>query len=369
MANLGVFQRNQVITLELLINSAEIDALELDYNPSAAIAYLGASREKTMSSVTLNKVESENLVYQKDVQIGDDWFYGDYKITYTYVANETKFYQEHTFSITSEQDFAKQQDEYLQNLIQDFEEGSYFPSKYEQETVEIIPAAHEIQILFSEQLKYNHTYKIVIDGVKSVSGDVIRKEIIAEFDTEYKPLYSNPIEIQSLINEFYSIFTAKEIYIAIRNASQKAMIYLSQIADPNNSRFKEYNERNTPYFAMTKYVAHEASLALLQDLFAKYMKATTPSLNPDGTAEETLIGSGFTLGDLSVQGAEGSNDKEILLLSSKEFVAKLNPLIRRIKAEMVYWRDSMMSRNRRGYASASYGSYRSDAGSPESREF
>ena len=369
MANLGVFQRKQKINLELLLNDIDLVNNPLDSPPRATVAYTDASRLKTMSSVTLNKVENDNSLYVYDVTIDDDWFYGNYSVTFSYSVNSQQYERIDTFSISSEQDFKKEQSDYLQNMINGFESGTYVPSIYEQESAEVIAAAHEIQILLTDAMKYNHTYKVIIDGVKSVNGKELKKEIVLEFDSEYKPLYSNPSEVENIIVHFFKLFTTKEVFLAIRDASQKAMVYLQQVADPNNSRYKDYNERNTPYFAMTKYVAFQASYTLMQDLIAKFSADTLPVLFDPDSIDKDVLGSSFTLGDFNVSGTDGSNEKDILMIKSSEAFRKINALIKQIKEEMIYWRDDMMTRGRRGYTTVMTGSYRTDAGSPESREF
>ncbi len=369
MANLGVFQRKQKINLELLLNDIENVGGELDSPPRAVVSYTDASRLKTMSSVTLNKVENDNSLYVYDVTIGEDWFYGNYSVTFSYSVNDQPNERIDTFSISSEQDFQKEQNDYFQSMIDGFESGMYIPSTYEQESTEVIAAAHEIQILLTDAVKYNHTYKVIIDGVKSVTGEVIKKDIVLEFDSEYKPLYSNPSEVENIIVHFFKLFTTKEVFLAIRDASQKAMVYLQQVADPNNSRYKAYNERNTPYFAMTKYVAYQASYTLMQDLIAKFSAETLPTLFDPTSADVNFLGSSFTLGDFTVSDADGGSEKDILMIKSSEAFRKINALIKQIKDDLIYWRDDMMTRGRRGYTSVATGSYRTDAGSPESREF
>lgn len=90
--------------------------------------------------------------------------------------------------------------------------------------------------------------------------------------------------------------------------------------------------------------------------------------DPD-SIDKDVLGSSFTLGDFNVSGTDGSNEKDILMIKSSEAFRKINALIKQIKEEMIYWRDDMMTRGRRGYTTVMTGSYRTDAGSPESREF
>lgn len=369
MVDLGVFQRNQTIKLELIINNDEFEVKGLDSAPTATITYTNGLRNKSVSNVTLEKGEIDTFVYNGEIALDEKWFYGAYLVTYFYIIDGQKYTEEQSFSVSSEVDFAKQKEDYFQSLVKDIENDDYVPSYTEKEDVEVIAAAHEVHLIFSETPKYNYTYKVIVDGVKSVTGEEIKKEIVLEIDSQFKPLYSDPNEVKGIIMDVAELFTAKEYFIAIRNASQKAMIYLQQVADPNNSRYKIYKETSTPYFSMTKFVANEAAYNLIQNLISKFLKGTIPYLtNPDDVQDNTL-GTGFTLGDFSVTNAGEAGKKEMLLLSSDEFFRKINPIIKRLKADVIYWRDDMMTRGRRGYTSAKSGSYRSDAGSPESRDF
>lgn len=366
--DIGVFSRKEPLNIELLINDIDTEVDVINKEPTATVSFIGASMVKSMASVKLNKVESSSLTYQNTLNLTEEWYYGKYEISIKYQKNEIDIEEIQTFEISNEMDFTQEKEDYFNNLLNGVENDNYIPMSLEQESSEIIAGGNEIQIILDDTAKYNHTYKVIIDGIKSANGQVITRQIVLDLDAVYKPLYASPNEIKSLIPELFKYFLPREVFIAIRNSSQKALVYLGKPADPNSNKFKEYSERNTQYFPMTKYVAYDAAQTLVQELVAKFLNNTMPDVNKPLEESSNDLGSGFTLGDFSVQNAGELKKQDILFLSSEEFFRKINPILRQLKADITYWLDSMMLRTKRGYANPASGSYRTDAGSPESRE-
>lgn len=365
MNYLGEYQKESTILLELLILDENSQGIQADSLPVATFEYINTNGRIQVENVTLDTALN-SISYEKYFKIPDTFKYGEYIISYLAIVNGEQFIKTDRFYLSNSSELKDDQYEFAKSLIDDIENDAYLPSHYEQIATKIEANGHELNITISENVLYNYTYKLVINGLTSVNGETLPPTVI-DFKSLYKPLFSTPSEVESTLRGLYKYFSMTDVYIAIRDASRKGLQLLSQIPDPNNSRYKEYAERNTQYFALTKYVLYEACINLLNQFIAKFFNNTN-ALPGEGGASVDINSASIALGDFSFSGG-GTSTGSSAESETTEFLKKLNPLINNISLERKFWMDSMMSRNRRGYANAVTASIRTDAGSPESREF
>ncbi|QHW35666.1 Ig-like domain-containing protein (plasmid) [Paenibacillus rhizovicinus] len=219
----------------------------------------------------------------------------------------------------------------------------------------------------TEPLKLNHSYTLVLDkGIKSVSGNLLEETMAIAFTTEYGPLYAGPLEVRSVVKKLYTSFELSEIYVALRNAGQKAHQLQGLIVDVNNSRYKALEERDNAYFPTQKYVAYEAARALLSSLLMRILNSDASTGGPTSTASTSGM---VTLGDLTVQESASSGSGTGGGSGNSDPLTMVEDALSDLSGELKFWQDAMLGRNRRGYAAPVSANFRTAAGSPESRAF
>jgi len=210
-----------------------------------------------------------------------------------------------------------------------------------------------LQCQLTNPLKYNMTYTVVIPkGIQLASGIATTETIAHSFSTVYKPLYASPLMIQQELGELFTYIQESSIYPEIRNASKKAHIWLGTISDPNATGFEEMTEDSTNYYAVTQYVTYESSLRLCQQLLGVLMRN-------EGALPGYLLSQGFTLGDLTVNGSGNSNKQMIVDL--------FHDRLKLLQPDVQYWKDQLLNRTKRGYASPATGSTRKNTAGPIDR--
>jgi Bacterial Ig-like domain len=370
MSYLGEFSKNSTILLELLTIDEQNHPIMVDNPPTATIEHYNANSVQIMDSVTLNTVENgskHTYVYE----IPSDWPYGTYVIRYSVQIQGRTYTTEETFQL--DEDFMENNtpwnaqilnlnsDESVAESIENgaSEKADYvLPPEFQIEATVQVNGNHII-ITPKQPLKYNHSYMVVLDkGIQSINGNSLLDQRVIHFTSEYKPLYSTPLEIRSVIRDMFSKFTLHEIYAAIRDAGQKVHQLLRQQPDANHTQFRLLEDRDEAYFPAMKFVEYEASRQLLNGLLIKMMNG---EINGVGQS----IGSGFKLGDFEVQGNQSSNNQT----DEKDALLKvIQTLMTEIEKELKYWKDALMGRNARGYAKPINAITRSSAPAPESRD-
>lgn len=371
MAETLSYRRNSSILLEFQALTDESLEIPLDSSPSATIKYVKSGGRNTLQSVILEP-SAPNL-YTAEFTVPSTWLYGDYIITYKYISEGLEYERDVPFVLSNVQDLEEDQAFFSKQLLDNIWADEYIPSYHQQVASTVEVSGHEIRITLTGNPSYNYDYTVILDGVKSVSGKEITKQIVSTYQAEYKPLFSTPNDVRSVLKGLYPFFEIKEVYVALRDAGQKALQMLRQNTDPNNSRYREYSERNENFFALTKFVVYEASYNLLLDLYNKFLAAKGIPGVSDGSEEENpliqMLGKGFSLGDFSVSDMDGGKlDPEEEAAVTDDFVKKLRYILTYINQELKFWRDAMMSRNARGYTNPTTATYKSDVASPESRD-
>lgn len=205
-------------------------------------------------------------------------------------------------------------------------------------------------------LRSNTTYTVVItEKVKALDGTHLEKPQTIRFSTEYLPLYASPLEVRGILKGLFTLFNLEDIYVAIRNASQKAHQLLGLAVDPMQSQFTILTENNSDYFAVNKFVIHEAAKTLINALLTQPIQRIIDKV----TSSKTV-----TLGDFSVN--QGEDNPEIKKEDVLDMIANL---LGSIEENLKFWQDAMMNRNRRGYASPTTATSRGGVDTPESRDF
>ncbi|WP_067924168.1 Ig-like domain-containing protein [Alicyclobacillus shizuokensis] len=199
--------------------------------------------------------------------------------------------------------------------------------------------------------QFNTNYTVVLmPGIKSTSGKVLLEPQTINFSSEFAPLYTSPTAVRQILRTFADNFSLQEIYVAIRDAGYKAQNLTGRFSDPNDPRFRPILSMYVEYFPATRFCAYEAARTLLSSLLLKMLE--DPMLVDIGTNVQV------SLGDFRV--AESSN--------TDAFQA-VEEMLSQIDRELVYWRDALMGRTKRGYAKPQSAQFRTASGSPTSRDF
>ncbi|MEB2276908.1 Ig-like domain-containing protein [Bacillus sp. ILBB4] len=379
MNYIGEFQKNSTILLELLAKDEENHPIPIDNPPTAVIEHTSRNGLQEVDSVKLKTMENSST-HGFEYKIPSHFDDGEYVITYKAVIDEIEYSTQEMFRITESKDYLSEANLFksldITAIEEDFEEPITVAEGY------ILPADfaiasktevkdNKIIITLTDTLKYNYTYRVVLDkNIKSLSGATLGSVKTLTFTSEYKPLFATPLEVQSILRSTYNYFTPHDVYEAIRNAGQKAMTMLGNNADANNSRYRDMRATDTALFPTQKYVAYEAARSLMTALMVRILNGASED---DGTGTGMINESGGTvqLGDFMVQDKSSTSSGISGSSSSTEEspLKKLQALIQQVEKEQKFWLDQMMGRTKRGFASPVSGSFRTAAGSPEGRDF
>jgi len=384
MNYIGEFQKDSTILLELLTKDEKNQPIVTDFPPTALIEHYDRNGLQEVDNVTLETM-GDGSRHIKLYHIPIDWKYGDYLITYKAQIEGVEYTTQERFYISKTEKLVEENNQ-IGYEIMNLMTSHSFPvdTKPEEEPVTsadgyIMPPDFQIPsniqvvdnriiITINENIKFNHTYRVVLDKeIRSTSGARLGETKTITFTSAYKPLLATPLEVQSVLRSLYKYFTPHDIYSAIRDAGQKAMQLLGQIPDPNNSRYRDMRERDEAYFATTKYVLHEAARILMTGLMVRILNGTAS--DEEGLGLMTETGGSITLGDFSISNKSSSSSGMGNGENEETPLQKLQAMIVENDRDLKFWQDAMMGRNRRGYARPLSGSYRSGAGSPEGRDF
>ena len=388
MNYIGEFQKDSTILLELLTKDEENQPISTDYPPIAVIEHYDRNGIVQVDNVKLETMEDGSR-HTKVYQIPANWKYGDYLITYRVIIDEIQYTTQEKFYLSRTEDLVQENNEVAYEILdllrangvdEDTETsvpvvsdvvGYLMPPDFQTaSTIEVVD--NRLIITLSDPILYNQTYRVVLDKeIRSLSGKRLGEDKTATFTSEYKPLYATPLEVQSTLRSIYKYFTPHDIYGAIRDAGQKALQLKGSVADANNSRYREIRDSDTTLFPTQKYVLYEASRTLMANLMIRILNGTDSEEIEAGTGMINESGGSITLGDFSVSDKSASStgiggtyvDKE------ESPLKKLQALMVENEKELKFWMDSMLGRNRRGYAKPISGSFRTASGSPEGRDF
>jgi hypothetical protein len=391
MNYIGEFQKDSTILLVLLTKDEENQPIPTDFPATATIEHYGRNGLQVVDNVTLEAMEDgsrHTMVYP----IPLEFVYGDYLITYKVMIEGIEYTTEEKFYLSRTEDLVQENNQMGYESLDIMK--SYAPITPEEEVIEeqatnadgyIMPAEFAValakdpevvanQIIFTlrDNMKYNYTYRVVLDKeIRSQAQNQLGTTKTVTFTSEYKPLLSTPLEVQSILRSTYKYFTPHDIYASIRDAGEKAMQLLGNVPDANSSRYREIRETDTKLFPTQKYVMYEASRILLTNLMVRILNGADAD-EPDigvGMINEAASGS-ISLGDFSVTdksgSSSGSSSSNIKLESP---LRMLQTILNTNEKDLKFWRDSMMGRNARGYAKPVSGSFKTIAGSPVGRDF
>lgn len=382
MSHIGEFQKDSMILLELLTKSKENVSIPMDFAPTAVIEHSSRNGIVQVDSVKLETMGDKSN-YTKSYRIPSNWEAGMYIITYHATVNGRLLQTKESFKILEPMDLVQESfkamavepvvDDTENQVISDADDY-VMPSDF-QTPSSIVVEGKRLTITLTGNALYNNTYSVVLNKeLKSLSGNTLGKTKILTFTSEYKPLYSTPLEVQSLLRSISKYFTPHDYYSAIKDASQKALQMKGNVPDPNNARYRELRSNDTTLFSTQKFVMYQAARTLLASLMVKILDNNADDDGDGnggiGTIKET--GGNIKLGDFSVSDGSSSSGSGLGTSNAKKEetpLEKLKALLREVEKELKFWQDAMMGHNRRGYAKPLSGSYRSGAGTPEGRDF
>ncbi|MBU5262118.1 Ig-like domain-containing protein [Bacillus atrophaeus] len=369
MNYIGEFQKKSMISLELLTKDEENQPIAVDNPPVAVIDHTGQNGIVQVDSVTLETM-GDDYKYTKEYTIPSDWEYGKYIITYKVAINGVEHQTQETFNVMPYKSELSSDDfDPADEAISDA--SDYIPSSDFQSEATVNVVGNRIEITLSEDAKYNYSCSVILDkGIKSVSGKSLDTAKVLSFTTEYKPLYATPLEIRSVLRSIFKYFSTDEVYKAIRDAGQKARQLRGETTvDANNSRYREIRSTDTTLFSTQKYTVYEASRILLTKLIVRILNSTDPEEIDAGSGIIDKAGGSFSLGDFSISnGVSASSSLTSVTDNEESALEKLQSLLEENEKDLKFWRDAMLGHNRRGYASPTSASFRSDGGSPEGRD-
>lgn len=390
MNYIGEFSKNSTILLELLTKDEENQPIPTDFQPTATIEHYDRNGLREVDNVTLETMGDGR--HTKVYAIPIEFVYGDYIITYKVTIDGVQYTTQEKFYLSRTEDLVQESNQLSYEMLDLMKTLSTVPVEEEEEEEQATTADGYImppefatalskppevvnnQIIFtlSSDMKYNHTYRVVLDKeIRSISGKRLGQIKTITFTSEYKPLFATPLEVQGVLRSLYKYFTPHDVYSAIRDAGEKAMTLLGNVADANNSRYRDMRETATELFPTQKYVQYEAAKTLMTNLMIRILNGADSEEAEIGTGMMNETKGSVTLGDFSVTdnssstsgiGGDSGTEEETPL-------KKLQTLIAANDKELKFWMDSMLGRNRRGYASPVSGSFRTAGGTVTGRDF
>ncbi|GAK42044.1 hypothetical protein TCA2_4536 [Paenibacillus sp. TCA20] len=199
-----------------------------------------------------------------------------------------------------------------------------------------------------DSILLNHNYTVVVDGVKNADGDALEEPSVSVISTEFSPLYAKPVELRPLLRQLMSYFTVYELYVALRDAGQKAHQLQDMIIDANNNRYDLLEERDTSYYPTQKFVVYEAAINLLSSLLVTVMDQQNI-----GNPNETISVNGgdeVQLGDFRIVPGGSSSTTSSGNSSATVPINLIKQTLETLSGDHKFWMDAMMGRNKRGYA-------------------
>lgn len=377
MNYIGEFQKNSTLLLELLTMVEENQSIPTDFPVTASISHYERNGLHEVVNVKLETMEI-GYRYALHYSIPLDWNLGEYVITYKAIVGKTEYTTQEKF-ILSGADLSAQELISDVETVEEIEEAATTSNDYIMPQDFAIALAkdpevdgNKITLTLNENIKYNHTYQVVLDkDVKALSGTKLGAVKTITFTSEYKPLFATPTELRTILRSLYKYFSTHDLYSALRDAGEKAMQLLGNVADPNNSRYRDMRESDTKLFPTQKFAMHEAARILLTNLMVRILNGADADEVEAGNGMISDLGGSITLGDFSVTDSSSEYNGMGGSERAKEEtpLRKLQTIINNNEKDLKFWRDSMMGRNARGYASPVTASTRTAAGSPTGRDF
>lgn len=367
MGYLGELSQNSTILLELMTKAENDKPIQVDFPPTATIGQHDANGVQTVDSVTLITVDNGSR-HTYSYTIPSHWKAGNYRITYHVIIDGSMHETDETFTLKQESIPIRMMAETVPPVIEDssYEATDILPQDFQIESLDPIVEGNTITLKPKTTLLVNHTYTVVLKGeIASVTGSTLNTDKQIQFTTTYSPLYATPLEVRSVLKQTFSQFTLHDIYVALRDAGEKAHTLKRMVANAENNRFRLIQERDASYFPATKYVQFEAARQLLSGLYLQMISNQGPN---DGSSSLLTSGGKFTLGDLSVEDSSssaGTGQTD----SVASAIKVIQNILKEVESELKFWRDSMMGYNAKGYGKPISAITRSNAVGPESRDF
>lgn len=378
MNYIGEFQKDSTILLELLTIDDKNRSIRIDFPATATIEHYERNGLQEVDNVKLETMV-DNSKHTMSYRIPGHFPEGDYLITYKATANGKEYNTQEKFHLSRTVDLVQDGEIKTKSLVsgravvQDQAssvEEYIFPPEFAVSLARN-PEVVNNKIIFTlgANMQYSQSYKVILtEGIRSVSGNTLSETKMIAFTSEYKPLFATPTEIQSALKGMFKYFTYHDIYVAIRDAGEKAMTLLGNVADANNSRYRDMRTTDTKLFPTQKYVLHEAARDLLTKLMIRILNGATDDTE-EGLGASSKTGGSITLGDFSVSDSSSSSSTTGASTDEETQMVKLKAIIEANERDLKFWMDSMMGRNARGYASPVASSFRTAAGTPEGRDF
>lgn len=368
MQNIGDITSKSSIMLETMISTAEGSPIVLDKPVSAVISALQGDSVLEVDNVKLELMDDK--ITHKYMYTPNLLRDGDYKITYQFSYNNKEYKKEEQFTFiesllprvqTLTKEEVTQTESYGDNLSDD-----YLPAF--QEDSELKVNGNKIEITPTEDIDKNHYYIVAVtDQVASIDGDKITEGKEIHFTSEYSPLYATPLEVRSLLKGIYKYFKLSDVYVAIRDAGQKAHQLLRIEPNASSRGFSLIDSKDENYFPAIKYSSHEAAYQLLNQLMIYMIYPDDDSNGLDDESSTSVISGGFTLGDFSVSGESGGTTSQGSANELPE-IKTIKRIADALSVDLKYWQDALMGLNARGYAKATYATSRGGVQAPESRD-
>lgn len=369
MAYLGAYAKKSTIFIELLIKDDSNHPINMEDPPIAIM------ERRDMNGIT--KVDSVKLKIEEDgkytyvYQIPENWKNGKYTIRYQASIQNQQYELEDEFDCVSNVEESSvhiladtnTEENITNEILLETQENQYVYPPAFQTPASIEVQGNEIIIKLQEEILYNHNFMVVLDSsIQSINGHSLPEAKILTFSSEYRPLYATPMEVHAVLKELAQHFQLNDIYIALRDAGQKAHQLTGQIPDPNNARYRPMRERDEAYFPTTKYVLYEACQQLISSFMVNVVNHQTGNLQNN----EQIGGDSISLGDFSIKnessgGGSSNGDQPDPLKQAKA-------LLENIQQELTFWKDAMMGYNARGYARPIHAITRSNTPGPGSRD-
>lgn len=325
--------------------------------PVAKVSYLDSFSGEQNIEITLNLSNGQINAYEGYFDIPETIAFGQHSVTYVYKIDSTTE-KEVLFEFEINQDDFNETDKelHLFEVLDEILAMDYLPPASQQEEADVAAQGNEIRLRIKSPILKNHSYTLILDGVKLKDGRVINSKKVSIYHAEYGPLFTSLEDVKQELKELYILFKTKAVYRSIRNAGEKALQMHRLVADVNHKRYKPMKDNDEKLFPTMKYVLYEACYTLITDLYHKLLYDSSSYLNDtendeDDLLDKSVLFNGFTLGDFSVKGVgeDNSSDPEGVKDVTEALIKKIRPLLSYLAEQRKFWQDAMKNRNARGY--------------------
>ncbi|MEB9378799.1 hypothetical protein P4J09_12155 [Bacillus cereus] len=350
MDHIGEFSKKTKVFLELLTLGQDSKHIAVDFPPTVSIERFDQYGLEAIESVKLEALDN-HFSYSGEYTIPEILESGEYVLTYIATIKGKEYKRKEQFTVISEcaPSFENNRDVVV------LDGDNYMFSSEFQIPTSISVEGKKVEIIFEEKVKYNYTYQVVLgDEIKSKSGLTLGGIKTLTFTSKYEPIFATPLEVKNIIGSLFKYFSLNEVYCALRDAGQKALQYIGEIPDANNSRYSPPTEQDDTYFAITKYVVREAVRLLLQGLMFRVLNNSYKQEDEGGLSGTIQLGD-FMIQD-NLNSANESSDSPNGIQEESLF-KKLQIMIASNQKEIKFWLDVMMEQNKQNHNESVSGSF------------